>query len=86
MNGRDVESLYKEDKGMNIMPSVEMLESEKVAYINEMKEYLKRLKGMELNEAKKISFANLVKSQIIDENGEFTKYYECMRMNAQSER
>lgn len=63
------------------MPSVELIECEKVAYINGMKEYLKQLKSMEQSQAKKISLENLKKSKIIGENGEFTEHYEYMRMS-----
>ncbi len=61
------------------MPSVELIECEKVAYINGMKEYLKQLKSMEQSQAKKIS----LESKIIGENGEFTEHYEYMRMSVQ---
>ena len=81
MSSRDVDSFYKKDKEVNIMPSVEMIECEKVAYINGMKEYLKQLKSMEQSQAKKISLENLKKSKIIGENGEFTEHYEYMRMS-----
>ncbi|MCI9297137.1 MAG: hypothetical protein HFI10_06790 [Lachnospiraceae bacterium] len=83
MSSRDVDSFYKKDKEVNIMPSVELIECEKVAYINGMKEYLKQLKSMEQSQAKKISLENLKKSKIIGENGEFTEHYEYMRMSVQ---
>ncbi len=68
------------------MPSVDLIECEKVAYINGMKEYLQKLKKMEQSQAKKISFENLKKSKIIGENGEFTEHYEYMRMSVQKKR
>lgn len=77
MSGKDVESLYGKDKEVKSMPSVEMIECEKVAYINGMKEYLQKLKNMEHSQAKKVSFENLKKSKIIGENGEFTEHYAC---------
>lgn len=86
MNGKDVESFYGEDKEVNLMPSVDLIECEKVAYINGMKEYLQKLKKMEQSQAKKISFENLKKSKIIGENGEFTEHYEYMRMSVQKKR
>ena len=86
MNDKNVESYYEEDKGVNIMPSVELVECDKVAYINEMKEYLQKLKNMEHSQAKEISFENLKKSKIIGENGEFTEHYEYMQMNVQNKR
>lgn len=57
------------------MLSVEAIESEKVAYVKEMEDYLENLKKMNKNKAKKKSFENLVKSQIINKNGEFTEHY-----------
>ncbi len=86
MDSKDVESFYKKDKEVNVMPSVELIECEKVAYINGMKEYLQKLKNMEHSQAKKVSFENLKKSKIIGENGEFTEHYEYMRMNVQKKR
>lgn len=86
MSDKDVESFYEKDKEVNVMPSVELIECEKVAYINGMKEYLQKLKSMEHSQAKKVSFENLKKSKIIGENGEFTEHYECMRMSAQRKR
>ncbi len=68
------------------MPSVELIEREKAAYINEMREYLKKLKSMDQSQAQKISLENLIKSKIIGENGEFTEHYECMRVNVQKKR
>ena len=86
MSEKDVESVYEEDKEVNVMPSVELVECEKVAYINGMKEYLQNLKSMEYGQAKKISFENLKNSKIIGENGEFTEHYEYMRMSVQNKR
>ena len=57
------------------MSPMEILEQERVAYVDEMQEYLHRLKQMNKIDAQKISFNNLVQSQIIYENGEFTEYY-----------
>lgn len=86
MSGKDVENLYQKDKEVNVMPSVELIECEKVAYINGMKEYLQRLKNMENSRAKELSFENLKRSKIIGENGEFTEHYEHVRMNVQKKR
>lgn len=68
------------------MPSVELFEREKVAYINGMKEYLQKLKNMEHSQAKKVSFENLKRSQIIGENGEYTEQDENMRINVHKKR
>lgn len=86
MNDKNTESFYEEDKEVNVMPSVELIECEKVAYINEMKEYLQKLKNMEHSQAREVSFENLKKSKIIGENGEFTDHYEHMRMSVQNKR
>lgn len=86
MNDKNRESFYEEDKEANVMPSVELIECEKVAYINGMKEYLQNLKNMEHSQAKEVSFENLKKSKIIGENGEFTEHYEYMRMSGQNKR
>lgn len=75
--------MTRRESGVDVMPSVELVEYEKVAYINEMKEYLQKLKSMEYSQAKKISFENLKGSKIIDENGEFTEHYECVRISVQ---
>lgn len=86
MNDKNRESFYKEDMEVNVMPSVELVECEKVAYINGMKEYLQKLKNMEHSQAKEISLENLKKSKIIGENGEFTEHYEYMQIKVQSKR
>lgn len=86
MDSKDVENSHEEDKEANIMPSVEIIECERVAYIKEMQEYLKNLKGMEQSQAKKVSLENLMRSQIIGENGEYTDRYEFTRMCVQKKR
>lgn len=72
------------EREVDVMPSVELFEYEKIAYINEMKEYLKRLKSMEQSKAKEEALENLKKSKIIGENGEFTEHYECIRVYVQT--
>lgn len=67
--------MVETEREVDIMPSIELIECEKVAYINGMKDYLQRLKGMERSQAKKVSLENLKKSKIIGENGEFTEHY-----------
>ncbi len=79
-------NLYTKDKEVDIMPTIELLEHERVAYINGMEEYLQRLKNMEHSQAKKVSFENLKKSKIIGENGEFTEHYESMQINMSKKR
>lgn len=86
MNDKNVDFFYEKDKEVNIMPSVKLIECEKVAYINEMKEYLQKLKNMEHSQAKEVSFENLKKSKIIGENGEFTEHYEHIQVSVQNKR
>ena len=86
MNDKNIKSFYKEDMEVNVMPSVELFECEKVAYINWMKEYLQKLKNMEHSQAKEISLENFKKSKIIGKNGEFTEHYEYMQIKVQSKR
>lgn len=74
------------DKEMNVMPVIETLEYERVAYVKEMEEYLNNLKQMTRSEAKKISHDNLVKCQIIQENGEFTERYQCLKVDVPKKR
>lgn len=64
-----------DDEVTGMLP-VELIECEKVAYINEMRNYLHILKNMPKPEAKRISHENLVKSKIITEDGCFTEQYE----------
>lgn len=61
---------------VDIMPAVESIERERVAYVDGMDAYLRNLKKMRKTEAKKKSHANLVKCQILKENGEFTDRYK----------
>lgn len=63
------------DKEMKTMPSIELIEYEKITYIKRMEDYLQSLKSMKETEARAVSYQNLLKSQIIQENGEFTKHY-----------
>lgn len=70
------EETCTKDREVKGMPTMDMIECERVAYVNEMQEYLQRLKQMNRAEAQKKSFENLVQSQIIYENGEFTEHYD----------
>ena len=64
------------DKEVTYMPTMDMIEYERVNYVKEMQDYLRNLKKLSKNEAKEKSFQNLVKSEIICENGEFTEHFE----------
>lgn len=69
------EKVHTKAKEVKGMPTMDMIECERVAYVNEMQKYLQNLKQMNRTEAQKKSFENLVQSQIIYENGEFTEHY-----------
>lgn len=75
-----------EDKGTDNMPTMDAIEYERVTYVNEMQDYLQRLKSMSKKEAKKKSFQNLVKSEIIHENGEFTERFEYTKETLEGKR
>jgi|BioPla2DNA2_1021312.scaffolds.fasta_scaffold17220_9 hypothetical protein len=62
----------KED---DTMPTIELVEQERLSYLNEMEQYLKELKAMPKHEAEAKSKRNLIESGIIDENGELTEHY-----------
>lgn len=64
------------------MPSVELVESERVAYVKEMEDYLTNLKNMPDNLAQEKSRENLLNCNIIQENGDFTERYKFSRINA----
>lgn len=72
------EHIFTKDKEVIAMPSIELVEREKVAYINEMKEYLHSLKTMSEKDAKKASRENLIKSGILQENGELAEHYRSI--------
>ena len=76
----------KRDEEVNVMPTIEMIEYEKVAYVKEMEDYLDNLKNMQESEAKKKSFYNLVQSEIICENGEFTERYRQRKITLKRKR
>lgn len=80
MNKNGQEKLSTKDEEVNIMPTMEMIEYERVAYVNGMEEYLQKLKSMDKSDAKKKSFENLVQCNIIHEDGEFTERYEYTKI------
>lgn len=67
------------DKEVTYMPTMDMIEYERVNYVKEMQDYLRNLKNLNKKEAKEKSFQNLVKSDIISENGEFTERFACKK-------
>lgn len=64
----------KDNKG-DIMPTIELLECERVAYVKGMDNYLQKLKAMPDDEAIEKSRINLQNSNIIEPNGDFTERY-----------
>ena len=66
---------YVKPKDTNDKDVTYMLEYERVNCVKEMQDYLRNLKKLSKNEAKEKSFQNLVKSEIICENGEFTERF-----------
>ena len=67
------------DEEVTYMPTMDMIEYERVNYVKEMQDYLRNLKNLNKKEAKEKSFQNLVKSDIISENGEFTERFACKK-------
>lgn len=63
------------EKEAEIMPIMELIEYERTEYIKEMEGYLYKLKQMPKQEAVKKSRENLIRSNIIQEDGEFTEQY-----------
>ena len=71
---------HTEEREVYTMPTIELIEYEKVACVKEMEEYLRSLKSMKKSDGKKISHENLMKSGIITESGEFTERYKFSKM------
>ena len=63
------------EKEAEIMPAMELIEYERKEYIKEMEGYWHKLKKMPKQEAIKKSRENLIRSNIIQEDGEFTEQY-----------
>lgn len=66
---------------VDIMPTIELVECERVAYVKGMQNYLQKLKSMSNSEAIKKSRSNLESSNIITKDGEFTDSYSYSRGN-----
>lgn len=63
-------------KEVDRMPTMELVEFEKAAYVNEMELYLQNLKNMPITEAKKRSKKNLIECQILTKKGELAAKYK----------
>ena len=73
--------VLKDAREVDAMPTIELLECERVAYVKEMKNYLQKLKALPNNEAIKRSRINLQDCNIIERNGEFTDRYRNSKKN-----
>lgn len=69
-------------KEVDIMPTIELVECERTAYVQKMEAYLQKLKLMAYSEALKEAEKNLRSSDIIQEDKEFTERYPYSRMCA----
>lgn len=67
-------TIIPNEKEAEIM-TMEVIEYERTEYIKEMEGYLHKLKMMPKQEAIKRSRENLIRSNIIQEDGEFTEQY-----------
>lgn len=81
-NVYDVHLLTNEEE-VNAMPTIEMVEYDRVAYVKEMEDYIKKLKAMPNTEARKRSRMNLESCHIIQEDGEFSERYRHSRRERQ---
>lgn len=70
-----VDTVLTDDKEVDNMPAVELVEHERVSYVKELERYLRELKEMSNSEARVKARSNLIKSNIIQEDGEFTEHY-----------
>lgn len=80
MNNKQInvtnDAIVKDD---DIMPTIELVEKERLSYIDEMEQYLENLKTMPKEKAVELSKKNLIESGIIDENCELTEHYRLER-------
>ena len=77
------EQMIADRRKLHSCPGIGFDLDDTVAYVKGMEEYLQKLKSMKKSEAQKISFENLIKSEIITENGDFSERYEFTRMYIQ---
>lgn len=71
-------------KEVDIMPAIEVVEYERVAYIKGMEDYLQNLRLMAQGDAVKKSKKSLESCHIIQEDGEFTERYIYSRMHSKN--
>lgn len=86
MTKKEYVNLSTKANEVSAMPTIELLECERVAYVNGMKKYLQRLKAMPSDEAMEKSRISLVNCNIIESTGEFTERYRYSKKYAKSKR
>ena len=86
MTNKKMQNNNKRCKEVAVMPTIEAIEYERVAYIKEMNDYLQKLKNMQKREAKEVARKNLVECNILQEDGEYTARYAYTRMHMQAKR
>ncbi|MGB8454927.1 MAG: hypothetical protein WCD89_21690 [Anaerocolumna sp.] len=69
------------EKEVDIMPTIELIEQERLSYLADMKKYLENLKNLPREEAYETSKKNLLDSGIIDEDGNLSERYKYSRDN-----
>ena len=77
-------NLSAKDKKEDTMPTIELLECERVAYVEGMKNYLQKLKTMPNSEAVEKSRISLQNSNIVEPSGDFTERYYYSRQYTKS--
>ena len=77
------ESVLGDNKEVDVMPAIELMEYERAAYIKGMEDYLKKLRLMPKHEAVKKSQESLENSHIMREDGEFSERYSNTRKYVQ---
>lgn len=89
---REVEQMKRErpdenapvdEEEVDVMPTIELVEHERTAYIKGMEEYLEKLRLMPNKEAVKKSRESLKECHIIREDGEFSERYSNTRKYVQ---
>lgn len=77
------ENVPVDDKEVDIMPTIELVECERTAYIKGMEDYLQKLRLMPNSEVVRKSKESLKNCHIICEDGEFSERYSNTRKHVQ---
>ncbi len=80
MNAKRTNGHMSAEDEVNIMPTIELVECERTAYIKGMENYLQNLRQMSNSEAVRKSQKNLEDCHIICEDGEFSERYSNSRI------